>query len=412
MNTGNVKSYIKTPWKDTVRGPDDVIHGNIRIPYSFTVPCAKVLFTDFYYWDTYFTNLGLLRSGLVGQAQSNLDVMAFFVDLLGYVPNANHLTDRSQPPLYARAVFDFYKATGDKAILAKHVDRLMREHGFFADRRTHAVGLASYSTEMSEGELLEGAGILSRVGEPLPETREDAVSLLRNLYSIAESGWDFNPRFDTPEGRFRTNEFYHLDLNCLLLDGERKIAYMLRELGREDDAREYDAFADRRNRLITEYLFDESRGIYLDFNFRRKTFPTIISAASFYPFFSGVSNASEDRRAGAAKLLECLELPFGLSACTERPGDSYLQWDYPAMWPSNVYFAVEGLEASGLAADAERIARKDVAAVTDCFGKTCSLWEKYDASTGGVSVTDEYETPQMLGWTAGVYLYLCEKYGL
>jgi alpha,alpha-trehalase len=34
------------------------------------------------------------------------------------------------------------------------------------------------------------------------------------------------------------------------------------------------------------------------------------------------------------------------------------------------------------------------------------LYEKYDARDGSVSVTSEYETPSMLGWTAGVYAFL------
>lgn len=38
------------------------------------------------------------------------------------------------------------------------------------------------------------------------------------------------------------------------------------------------------------------------------------------------------------------------------------------------------------------------------------LWEKYDASVGVVSVTKEYKTPEMMGWTAGVYLYLCQLF--
>ena len=39
-----------------------------------------------------------------------------------------------------------------------------------------------------------------------------------------------------------------------------------------------------------------------------------------------------------------------------------------------------------------------------CFEKTGLLWEKYDALKGSVSVTREYDTPAMMGWTAGVYL--------
>ena len=79
------------------------------------------------------------------------------------------------------------------------------------------------------------------------------------------------------------------------------------------------------------------------------------------------------------------------------------------MWPSNVYFAYEGLKAAGLHADAQRIADKYIRTVDDVFAQTGALWEKYDALEGKVSVTSEYDTPEMLGWTAGVYEYLMEQ---
>jgi hypothetical protein len=37
------------------------------------------------------------------------------------------------------------------------------------------------------------------------------------------------------------------------------------------------------------------------------------------------------------------------------------------------------------------------------------LWEKYDAVRGGMGVSTEYGTPEMMGWTAGVYVYFCEE---
>ena len=82
------------------------------------------------------------------------------------------------------------------------------------------------------------------------------------------------------------------------------------------------------------------------------------------------------------------------------------------MWPSNVYMACTALSALGLEEDAARVARKYVDAVDELFEKTGSLWEKYDARDGAKSVTGEYETPAMMGWTAGMYLYLGGRYGL
>lgn len=77
------------------------------------------------------------------------------------------------------------------------------------------------------------------------------------------------------------------------------------------------------------------------------------------------------------------------------------------MWPSNVYFAVYGLLKIGMEEEALRIAGKYVDTVDKCFEKTGLLWEKYDAAIGEVSVSREYDTPSMMGWTAGVYLDMC-----
>ena len=131
----------------------------------------------------------------------------------------------------------------------------------------------------------------------------------------------------------------------------------------------------------------------------------MVSCASFYPFAVGLS----DNKEAAKAVLKRLELSYGLAACEYRGENAqYLQWDYPSMWPSNVYFAYVGLKRVGLMEDAERIAKKYLNTVEKCFEQTGSLWEKYDASEGGVSVTQEYETPEMMGWTAGVYRFLEE----
>ena len=67
------------------------------------------------------------------------------------------------------------------------------------------------------------------------------------------------------------------------------------------------------------------------------------------------------------------------------------------------------LKNVGLIDDAKRIAQKYVGTIDEDFAKTGRLWEKYDAVRGGMGVSTEYDTPEMMGWTAGVYVYLCEE---
>ena len=58
----------------------------------------------------------------------------------------------------------------------------------------------------------------------------------------------------------------------------------------------------------------------------------------------------------------------------------------------------------GYRADAARIAKKYIVLVETVAEKTGQLWEKYNAETGDTGVSAEYQTPPMMGWTAGIYL--------
>ena len=56
-----------------------------------------------YYWDSYFTMLGLVESGRTDLVGSVLDNFAYEVRTLGHVPNGNrtYYLGRSQPPFFA-----------------------------------------------------------------------------------------------------------------------------------------------------------------------------------------------------------------------------------------------------------------------------------------------------------------------
>lgn len=400
-----VRNYIKNNWKNTIRQPGKAVNGIVKMPFPFTTPCTNEGFVDFYYWDTYFANLGMIRDGFDAQAENNLDTMKFFIDSIGFVPNANNILDRSQPPFFTAGVYDLYQYRDDVAVIEKYADSIKKELSFFAYDRMTPIGLNAYSTKANKVELKEACKwFCLRIGEELPEGDEEQIRLARNLYAIAESGWDFNPRFRTEESRFATDEFAHLELNCILYDAEKKAAKMFAIMGRNDESAEFERCAKERKEKMIRYMKDEESGIFLDYNFKRDSLSTVVSCASLYVYSVGISDDKE----AAKKVLERLELPCGIAACEERPGDTYLQWDYPTMWPTNVYFACTGLLRIGLVEDAKRVAKKYCDTVEKCFDETGLLWEKYDATDGTVSVTREYETPAMMGWTAGIYLVLNE----
>jgi len=403
-----VVKYIKDNWASTIRQPDAAVHGMVKLLKPFSVPCADELFVDFYYWDTYFINLGLLRSGREDQVENNLDNMRFFIENLGYVPNANHLLDRSQPPFFCRAVYDLYKAKNDRSVIDKYIGAVLREHEFFELDRTGRTGLSTYRNNCTRQALKESyPWLCDRVGI-VPDSEEAGISVANELYAIAESGWDFTPRFRTGTSLFAALEHANIDLNSLLYDAEIKAAEMLEVIDRKADAAAMRLRAAKRKEKMCELMFDPADGVPYDYNYVSGTLSKTLSSASFYPFAMGISTNKEALK----QVLSRLELNHGVSACEYRgPDDIYLQWDYPAVWPSNTYFAVYALQQLGLNEDARRIAQKYVGLVDRVFEKTGRIWEKYDGVKGDVSVTMEYATPHMLGWSAGVYLWLLEQLG-
>jgi len=388
--------YILKNWKNTIRDNKEIL------PKPYTVPCMKEVFINFYYWDTYFINLGLFEAGLVEQVRNNLDDMVFFLDKYGYIPNADSLLYRSQPPLFTRAVYDLYKYSNDLEVIHRYKDAILKEFKFWKEKRMTPIGLNAYSSdEPKEGLLHNRYWLSKRIGCNEVELAVDEEIFGRDLLAIAESGMDFTIRFKEGKNRFVAHEFAHLDLNCLLYDAEMKASEMFNLIGDKDTSIRLEKEAIKRKELMDKYMLDKESGIYYDYNFERNHLSYFKTGVCLYPYFSGISN---DKKA-AKQLFNDFMLPFGLSVGVAREEEDYLQWDYPHMWPANTCLAYMGYKKIGLDKEADMIKEKYMDALEQNFKTTGGLWEKYDASSGKISTTSEYETPEMMGWVAGVYEY-------
>ncbi len=403
-----VTEYIKENWTKTFHLPEG-LRGNVKITRPFVSPCVAEAFTDMFYWDTYFINEGLLLDGYAEQAENNVINIATFINVKGYMPNANSIPKRTQPPFFTRMVYELYKHKNDKSVIEKYIETVLKELAFWKENRTNAIGLSSYGDccASDDERIAEGKWWHKRVQEPFPEDREAQIVLGKDIAAIAESGLDFNMRFRTKESKVAAHEFSHLDLDCILYDAEIKTAEMLDVIGRTEGAEVYAERAERRKGLMDKYYRDNKTGIYTDYNIKTGEFSKILSAASLYPYTFGVSND----KVSAVAVLKRLELKYGLAVCENRGDDVYFQWDYPFMWPAATYLAYQGLKNIGLNSDAKRIAKKYNDVVYDVFEKTGRIWEKYDAATGGIAVTSEYKTPEMMGWSAAVYRCFAEALG-
>ena len=397
-----VREYILQNWSKTFHDPSEM-RGGFNVPKPYISPSIGGIYTDLYYWDVYFINLGLMEDGFDEQVENNLDNMAYFIDTLGYMPNANNLTDRSQPPLFCSSVYDYYMHKGEERIIRKYMPYIVKEYDFWQTYRKTKYGLHNFFTNgTEEWKMTNYRGLHERVFEDR-ETKEEQLALAEDIMAIAESGLDFNMRFRTKRSKIDASAFIHLDLNCFLYEMETKAAKMLEIIGESPEP--FKTNAQERKALMEEYLYDKDQGIYLDRNMVDGGFSEIISAVSVYPYAYGISKDKE----GMKKVLGLLEHEYGVTPTPYRGEDIYYQWDYPCAWPAATCLIYKALKELGMMDDAKRIAKKYVGTIDEDFAKTGRLWEKYDAVRGGIGVSTEYDTPEMMGWTAGVYVYFCEE---
>ncbi len=393
-----VEQYIYDNWDKVIRENRADDGTLIGLPFPYTVPCAEGTFQELYYWDTYFTNVGLILSGRTNLAKNNVDNMLFLIERYGFMPNGSRTfyQYRSQPPFLSEMVKDIFDKTGDTAWLAEAYATLTREYAFWQKDRLTDTGLNRYYGQLTS--FADNAdAICERLGIPLPTDAAEKERLGESAYSTYESGWDCTSRF-----ALYAQDIVPVDLNALLYGMEKNMARFSRILGNGDEGR-WSQRAEQRRARMNAVLWDDGVGGFCDYDFRNKEKRTLASTAMFYPLFFG---AADDRQtAKTVGLLPRLEFPYGLAGCEDREDVMGLQWDYPNGWACQQYMVIRALDERGYRVDAVRLARKYVALVEKVFRQTGSLWEKYNVTDGTVSVNKEYETPTMMGWSAGVYLY-------
>lgn len=406
MSVAAVTEYIHANFpRSFYRDANGSGFAGMDLPFPYTSPCVRGegKFSFFFYWDTYFTNLGLLRTGHAEMARNNIRNMAWFIARQGFMPNHTALFNRSQPPYLALMVREYVEATGDRALLAEVADRLRQEYHFWSTARLKPNGLQGYgSQETDDGCADFHRVVVRRLGVPADVPRAEKVRIGRRYLAEAETGWDFTPRFDG-----RCDDFAAVDANALLHAYETLFAAEAPALG-WDDAALWAQRAERRRALVQRDLWDDARGWFFDYdcaNARPGPVPVLAGMAAL---FAGLATPEQARR--AAQALPQFERAHGVAVTPEHDGCRRYQWAFPNVWPPLVYLTVMGLARYGLHDDARRVARKFVDTQVALFGSTGRLWEKTDCETGEVAGA-EYGAAAMLGWTAGVFLALVAYLG-
>jgi alpha,alpha-trehalase len=132
-----MEAHIRALWPSLTRRADsaDARSSLIPLPGPYVVPGGR--FREVYYWDSYFTMLGLVEDGRLDLVKQMLDGFASLVRTVGHVPNANrsYYLSRSQPPFFA-AMVGLYATAADTARALEYLGALETEHAFWMAART------------------------------------------------------------------------------------------------------------------------------------------------------------------------------------------------------------------------------------------------------------------------------------
>ncbi|HDR8981279.1 TPA: alpha,alpha-trehalase TreA [Burkholderia vietnamiensis] len=399
-------------------------------PYSSLVPMPKPYvvpggrFREGYYWDTYFTMLGLQVSGREDLVDDMLDNFAYLIDTVGHIPNGNrtYYASRSQPPFFAYMVTLAARAEGD-TVYQKYLPALRKEYAYWMQGESAAPRgeAVRHVVAMPDGAVLNrywdasdtprDESYLEDVTTAKAVPSRPANDVYRDLRAGAESGWDYSSRW-FGDGRtlatIRTTSIVPVDLNSLMFHLETTIVKgctVARDVGCVVD---FSARAARRAAAINRYLWNR-HGYYGDYDWQLRKPRDGVTAAALYPLFAGVA-WPERAKATAREVRKTLLQPGGLATTTQNTGQ---QWDAPNGWAPLQWIAIEGLRRYGEAALAKDIGTRFLADVKHVYATEGKLVEKYvvEGAGEGGGGGGEYPLQDGFGWTNGVTLKLLGLYG-
>ena len=418
--------HINALWPVLTRSADstDISSSLIPLPSPYVVPGGR--FREIYYWDSYFTMQGLVKSGHADLVKHMLDNFAHLIRTVGHIPNGNrsYYLTRSQPPYFAAMVALYAGATDTGQALA-YLDALEKEYAFWMDGAEQLKPGQFYRrvVRMPEGVVLNRYWDDSN--EPRPESYKPDVEIgmtlpdsarpnfYRNARATAESGWDFSSRWMRDPKDLRTLETVDLlpvDLNSLLYNAERVIAALRtfrKGPGDEEVARRFTRLAEVRQEAIRNLMYEPRLGFFYDVRFR--TGERVVdrpSLAAAAPLYFGIATPEQGVRT-AARLEMWFLKPGGFVTTNFNSGQ---QWDGPNGWPPLEWLTIEGVRRYRREDLADKAATRWLNLIQRTYRTTGRMMEKYDVvdvnrKAGG----GEYPTQDGFGWTNGVALALCAQ---
>ncbi len=406
----------------------------------FIVPGGR--FNEMYGWDSYFESIGLLIDGNVHLAKAMADNFQYEIKNYGKILNANrsYYLTRTQPPFYTSLICEIFEITKDLVWLKSHIQTAIKEYE---------------TVWMVEGERLTENGLnryyASGIGMP-PECEKGHFNAVFKPYadlhnlslddyisyyntgqiensnldtyfthdrSVRESGHDTSYRI---EGHCA--DLNPVELNALLYKYEMDFGYLIDTYfeGVFDGyhgAYWFSVALERADR-IHQYMWNEQRNQYFDYNFITKEQTYFESASNYIPLWTGLVD-QKNANLMITTLMSELKEKGGIAGSSQKSRGLISedrperQWDYPYGWAPHQMMIWKGLLNYGCKKEAYELIYRWVYMITkNAVDYNGIIPEKYDvvkashkvfAEYGNVGTNFEYITQEGFGWMNASYQY-------
>ncbi len=418
QTTTSLKEHLEALWPILSRKADikQASGSLLPLPYPYVVPGGR--FREIYYWDSYFTMLGLAESNRFDLIENMLDNFAYLVNTYGHIPNGNrnYYLSRSQPPFFALMVNLLQQKQGDR-IYKKYLPVLQKEYAWWmtGEDRIEAGDQYKRVVKMHDGAVLNR--YFDDNNKPRQESYYEDVQtglqyvqgdklVYTNLRAGAESGWDFSSRWFADTFHINTIETTNIipvDLNSLLYSYETIIAKAAESQQQKTTASAFAQKAERRKDAIVQYCWNDTERFFFDYHFKKQQTTNKWSLAGIMPLFVQIATPQQAMYT-QQHISEKFLRDGGVLTTPYATGQ---QWDAPNGWAPLQFVTIQGLLNYSFPELARTIATRWMQINETVYAQTGKMMEKYNVenihleSGGG-----EYPSQDGFGWSNGVYLKL------
>lgn len=420
-----VREYIELLWDILTRAKDTADQNSslVALPRPYIVPGGR--FQEIYYWDSYFTMLGLAASGRVELIENMVANFAYLIDQIGFISNGNrtYFCTRSQPPLFALIVELLATVKQDQHIFQLYLPKLETEYAFWmsgsdtlnddlpATRRVLAVDGGFLNRYWDDSDLPRQESYAEDLALAAQCDRKPA-NLYRDIRAACKSGWDFSSRWledDRKLSSIRTTKIIPVDLNAILYKLEAVLAKGSTLAGNDERASFYESRAAHRKKMIQTLFFNDRCGYFSDL-----LLPNLVpsgkrSLATAFPLFFNLATPEQAKLVARHIHGEFLK-PGGWVTTLNNSGQ---QWDSPNGWAPLQWVVYTGLRNYGYDTEAEEGAKCWVENNLMVYRNSGKLLEKYDVEhIGLIAKGGEYKVQDGFGWTNAVLLGFLDQFGM